>query len=278
MAFVANFVSKTADLTAAPENLPSVRLLYGGRGILSRWEVPMRKISLWHLYHNLSSGGRLILPDRHVDMLPEKIYFIPGYTPFAVTLTAGTMEHCYVDFEILGADFENIEKKLFEFSAADYQQQLSACFDNGFSSLACCSLIFSLLQKIVPHSYRKTFETVSDPRIKAALNLIESAFEDRQYRHLTNADLSRSACVSIDTFRQLFQKEMKVSPQRYILRKKLELAKKMLLSSGICIDEIAVLSGFGDRYQLTKHFTAEFRQPPARLRKNFRNSRCLTLE
>ena len=278
MAISTKFVSKMADLTARPENLPSIRLLFGGRGVLSRWDVSMRRIGLWHLYRNLTPGGRLILPDRTVDMSPEKIYFIPGYTPIAVTMTTKTMEHCYVDFEIIGQDFENIEKHLFEFDAADYRQQLADCFGGGFSSLACCSLIFSLLHKIVPHSFRTAFETVSDPRIKTVLEMIERAFAARQYQHLTNRALSRQTCVSVDSFRHLFLKEMKVSPQRYILQKKLALAKKLLLSGNVSIDEIAVVSGFGDRYQMTKHFTAEFGQPPARLRRSFQKHKLSTME
>ena len=92
MAIATKFVSKVADLTARPENLPSIRLLFGGRGVLSRWDVSMRRIGMWHLYHNLTPGGRLILPDRTVDMSPEKIYFIPGYTPIAVTVTELTVK------------------------------------------------------------------------------------------------------------------------------------------------------------------------------------------
>lgn len=278
MAFMVNFVSKMADLTQKREKLPSVRLLFGGRGIISDWRVPMRKSQLWHLYHNLTPGGRLILPDREVDMSPDKIYFIPCYLPFATAMTSKTMEHCYVDFEVMGAEFEMVEKRLFEFDAADYRHQLNACFSSGLSMLACCSLIFSLLNEIMPSSSLQNFDHVSDPRIRAVLNWIAESFAAQRYHLLSNEALSRKAGTSVGNFRHLFQRELKVSPQRYILRQKLDVALKLLLSSSLNIDEIAIMSGLGDRYQLTKHFVSEFKKPPARMRKDFLKKNSLTLE
>lgn len=256
-----------ADFSKSVEELPSLYLRFGGRGILSRWELSIRKNPLWHVYHNLTTGGRLLFPDGVVDMQPDKVYLIPIYTHFGITMTEPLMEHCYVDFEVIGTECEKIEKKLFEFDAEPYKHQLEACFGSGFSSLAACSLIFSLLQKIVPNTYVDQQIRIGDPRIKKAVEYIKRSAAANRYENLNNQQLSKYAGTSQGNFRHLFLKEMKISPQKYILGLKLEAARKLLLSSSISIEEIAFMTGMGDRYQLTKHFKAAYNEPPARFRK-----------
>ena len=58
------------------------------------------------------------------------------------------------------------------------------------------------------------------------------------------------------------------SPKQYLLKIRMEYAKKLLLETNMTIDEIALASGFMDRYHFSKAFKSYFLYPPVMFRKD----------
>lgn len=67
-----------------------------------------------------------------------------------------------------------------------------------------------------------------------------------------------------------FQKEFGKSPARYILDKKMEIAKAMLLG-GDMVGEVADKLGFYDAYHFSKVFKKYYGYPPSAIRKDIIN-------
>lgn len=57
--------------------------------------------------------------------------------------------------------------------------------------------------------------------------------------------LAQQACLSRRSFDRHFKKEMGISPKKWLLQKKTELAKDYLLNSDLSIEDVAEVAGFG---------------------------------
>ena len=100
--------------------------------------------------------------------------------------------------------------------------------------------------------------------------MIASAVDyiDRNYK---NSDIKisflASVCkISTRYFCELFSAFFGVSPKEYIIRKRIESAKNMLISSDDKISDIAENCGFSDVYYFSKVFKKEFNETPSAFR------------
>ena len=114
-------------------------------------------------------------------------------------------------------------------------------------------------------------ETISDqkenPSIQQAITFLNDYFT-------TNIDLSRLASsigYSLDHFRFLFKNETGISPKKYILLKRLELAKKQILYTDYPLREIAENCGYIDYYQFSTYFKKQTGKSPAEFKKINKN-------
>ena len=62
--------------------------------------------------------------------------------------------------------------------------------------------------------------------------------------------------VSEQYFRRLFKKEFNISPKQYVIKRRIEYAKALIITRYFSIQEISNLCGYNDQ----KHFSAEFKK------------------
>lgn len=83
---------------------------------------------------------------------------------------------------------------------------------------------------------------------------------------ITAADIAARFWVSQSTVSQLFRKKMGVSFYRYVTRRRL-LESRLLIKSGIPMEQVSISVGFQDYSTFYRAFRAEFGQSPAQYRK-----------
>ena len=83
-------------------------------------------------------------------------------------------------------------------------------------------------------------------------------------------ELAKMCCQSISTFKRHFRARYSMSPHRWFILRKLDIAYKIILERDIAIVELTKLCGFNN----SSHFIALFRKrygiSPARLSKQLR--------
>jgi AraC-like DNA-binding protein len=79
-------------------------------------------------------------------------------------------------------------------------------------------------------------------------------------------EMARSFHLSPDHFTRVFKAGKGVSPREFIIRARIDSARRLLLSSSHSITRIAALTGFGDVY----HFSSQFRRRTGRSPTQFR--------
>ncbi|MEL6989852.1 MAG: helix-turn-helix transcriptional regulator, partial [Bacteroidota bacterium] len=74
--------------------------------------------------------------------------------------------------------------------------------------------------------------------------------------------------LSLSTFKRTFKEHYASSPAKYIKKRKLERAKKLLLSSNLRISDIAYDCGFSDLAHFSKSFLQAYSSSPRDFRLN----------
>ncbi len=80
-------------------------------------------------------------------------------------------------------------------------------------------------------------------------------------------DLAHECFVSADHFTRLFRQVRGVTPREFILRQRIDAAKRLLLASSHSVGRIAQLTGFSDIYHFSRQFKAHAGRSPTRFRK-----------
>ncbi len=99
-------------------------------------------------------------------------------------------------------------------------------------------------------------------RIERTLNHIHTHLA----HPLTNQDLAGIACLSPARFHDVFRQSTGVSPQQYLTRTRLKMAKRLILQ-GMSLSDTALEVGFSDQSALGRAFQKAYAQSPGQWRK-----------
>ncbi len=104
-----------------------------------------------------------------------------------------------------------------------------------------------------------------DPRIIKASEYIDLNFNNKNCLDIA----SKESMLSRRRFNELFKKQLNITPNRYLINKRIEYATQLLTLNNqpISIAEISEICGFGDIYYFNKVFKAETGLTPGKYRK-----------
>jgi ABC-type sugar transport system ATPase subunit len=103
---------------------------------------------------------------------------------------------------------------------------------------------------------------IADPIYKARLRIEERAKDS----DVDFQEIADSLFMSYDNFRRRFKQQTGLSPHRYFLKQKIELAKELLLFSDLEVKEVAERIGFADPYYFSRVFKEWTGASPAQFR------------
>lgn len=89
-------------------------------------------------------------------------------------------------------------------------------------------------------------------------------------RPLGLPDLARHAAMSVRTFTRRFRDEVGMSPNRWLTQQRVELARRLLESTDLPVDQVAQNVGIGSASSLRLHLGAALGVPPSTYRRTFR--------
>jgi AraC family transcriptional regulator len=127
------------------------------------------------------------------------------------------------------------------------------------ASFALKELLIRLSQTQARDMLEKTYKTLAgNNRIAFVVDFIKNNIRE----NLNLEILSEKACMSKAHFSRCFKQELGLSPMEYILKERLNLAKKHLLSGGFQIQEVCLMSGFNNTTYFIRAFKNEFGVTP----------------
>jgi AraC family transcriptional regulator len=87
------------------------------------------------------------------------------------------------------------------------------------------------------------------------------------------ADLARECGLSTGYFSRAFRQTTGITPHQWLIRRRLERARQLLLGNGLELADIALVCGFVDQSHFTRVFAKIEGDSPGKWRKRHRNSR-----
>jgi AraC-like DNA-binding protein len=139
---------------------------------------------------------------------------------------------------------------------------------SDYSSLVCRASLHMLLTTIV-RDYRSHNEKRGDgpPCISDAIQKTVCSIHDHLEEPLLVEELAQIACMSETSFRKRFRKEIGCSPHDYMIYRRMQKAKKLLLRSDQSIINIAFSLGFSS----SQYFATVFKRKTGLSPKAFRD-------
>lgn len=112
-------------------------------------------------------------------------------------------------------------------------------------------IIFQLLSRLFKFAHPAII--TKDKRIEEAIDYIRKHMSET----IDLETMVRSTCLSKDHFIRLFKKETGLTPQKYIIKKKLERAQLMLVTQETTTKNIALALGYEDLSYFCRLFKKE---------------------
>ena len=262
---------------------------------LSMWECNEMSFPYWRLYWNKTPNGEISCLDQSYVMDIDSIFLIPPFTPFnthirdhariteGINVAGSRIEktndedelakeyllHLFIHFN-MGVPYDRVLPGIYKIEInREQQNRLKKVTDflkteNVNFPLNLNLYLHSIITEHIAHLKEELWQTTTiDKRIIDVIRLIERELD----KNPSNDDLAKYINMATNSFIRLFQKEMHVSPQYYIMRQKIDRACLLLLHSDLKIDNIAWSLGFSDRYHFSKVFKKVVSKSPADYRK-----------
>lgn len=245
---------------------PDVRILIMMRRMIDNWHYDTINPPYWRFYWNSTPGAVILYKGDTIKLTPKVFAMIPPNTMAAQRMVGPPISHFFTHF-IVKAPFSRLHSKIYTFDArpellapikalpANVSDHLTG---NLNTTMAVLGVIHCLLAKI--------------PATELAPVMVSSEFEEsltfiesHTGESLSNRQIARHMGTSVNTMLRKYQKELGMSPQTYLRRKRMEVACALLHERQLSIEQIAEATGFCDRYYFTKSFKKFTGVTPARL-------------
>ena len=220
----------------------------------------------WIIYWNPTPGLMLNVDGEEFAPDPDKIYLFPPYTRFH-----GKFCKPFIQFAVhflAEAPFDRVNNRMLVMPSDNIVpliMKLSPSNTELQNIILLQQIILNVLGKIPIEAFLPQKKPLLDPRIKEILKYINSHPGERH----TVEGLSGKVKMSVNNFHRRFLLGTGVTPKQYLLKIRMEYAKKLFLEAEMNIDEVASASGFLDRYHFSKTFKNYFLFSPAAFRKKF---------
>ncbi len=246
---------------------PDVVLLFCARQLIRKWDIPNLAAPFWRIYYNYNEGASIIRHKKETPLVPGKFYLISPDTEYGARLKT-PFDHFYIHFQA-AKPYDFCTDRVYTYEAEPRDQQVMAqicslnedLHENARSiSLLIHELCIRALQQVPSGDLRKSY---SDRRVIKTVNFIE----DNISRPISNEELASPFGMNVNSFARLFREQTGLSPQAYIVQRRIQEACLLLRFTDLSIDEIAEKTGFCDRYYFTRIFSGQRRISPAAFRK-----------
>lgn len=229
------------------------------------------------LYYVKSGNGVLQFKDRQIQIQAGYAYLIPPYQ-LVSHHCKGEIDFTWVHFqasvdtgldlfmlygEALGIDCKelpHIQEEFLKLADLSQHQNVSAKFTRT-------QLLLSLLNPFIKE-FEKSQQGLHSFRHQALLPAL-TMINENVINTPDVKEMAESANISPEHFSRKFKAAFNISPKRYILQKRIALAKQKLLVANANIDQVAEQCGFCDIFYFSRVFKHEVGITPSAFRKEY---------
>jgi len=227
--------------------------------ILDSMYIHQKNTKTWNTGRNFAALSFRVCSDAVLASNGKEIQTSDGYVAYVPSgveymRTASIDELYVVHFDTSDYVGERIEgfQAVETDTLKELFQKLYECWEKrevGYKYR--CSAYF---YEILCVCYRQNQKNnVKNEKIKGAVEYLEANFKNP---NITVSEIAKRSYMSEVYFRKLFRKEYGISPQKYLIKLRLQHAVGLMASGYYTLQEIADMSGYNDY----KYFSVEFKK------------------
>ncbi len=249
-------IQECAELSRKIFN-PDLTVKFIGYHLIEKWDFKSLSAPYWRLYRNTQGVAKLYFPSKAtaqeiVTMTPGEILLIPPDTNF--DSEGSSLVHFYLHFTArppyyqMKQHFFRLPPKSFINTLIDQVAEAvtKKQWINEISLLG--HTLASQVLSTIPE--KSLVNLVTERRVVLAMSLLEKNFP----RNTSNRELAHLTKMNPNALTRLFKVHTGVSLQEYFKNLRMSRAGDLLLHSDKTIGEIAVETGYVDRFQFSKAF------------------------
>ncbi len=250
----------------------------------------------WHDYYQFiyvrKGSGYVFAAGEKLAVSENDVLIIKRNEPHTFAVDSDKLETYEVKFIIMDdeSDFLNGEERYFcrdtdgSIRHALRQIERESETVDGFSrdvvSVEMCKILLlmqremSRNREIADIKETQDVDEVNDD----LLEKVKSFIDDNISKNITVKDVSDYVCVEYKYFSHHFALRYGMRLKQYIRRKRVELAKEMIVNTDMSMTAIAEKYGFGTIHYMTRVFKSEENISPTEFRRRFKNSHAVMLD
>ncbi|MDU0355126.1 AraC family transcriptional regulator [Paraglaciecola aquimarina] len=229
------------------------------------------------LYYVRSGEGVLQFKDKKITLKAGHMYLIPAYQ-LVSHYCIGKIDFTWVHFQaridagldlfMLYGEALSLDCNLLPHIENDFLALVELCkSDSPRSTFSRTKLLLSLLDPAM-EAFEKSNEGLHSFRHQSLLPALTMINEN-----VVNApdvkEMAEAANFTPEHFSRKFKAAFNISPKRYILQKRIALAKQKLLLANVNVEQIAEQCGFCDIFYFSRVFKQEIGLSPSAFRKEY---------
>ena len=141
----------------------------------------------------------------------------------------------------------------------------SDLFARSMASSLACALVINLLRK-----YRKKIVVKHDKRVNRQIDYIKSYMDANYHEDIKLEDLSAMAYMNKFHLISEFKQSYRITPIEYLILKRIEVSKNILISTNHTMEEVSAIVGFNSQSYFNQVFKKKVGETPSQFRKKHR--------
>lgn len=138
-------------------------------------------------------------------------------------------------------------------------------FARSLANATATTLVINLLRK-----YRKDITIKRDKKVNRQIDYIKSYIDSNYNEDIKLEDLSAMAYMNKFHLISEFKQSYRITPIEYLILKRIEIAKSLLISTNHSMEEISAMVGFNSQSYFNQVFKKKAGQTPSQFRRKHR--------
>ena len=138
-------------------------------------------------------------------------------------------------------------------------------FSNSLANAVASTLVINLLRK-----YRKSITVKHDKKVNRQIDYIKSYIDTNYNEDIKLEDLSSMAYMNKFHLISEFKQSYRITPIEYLILKRIEISKNLLISTNHTMEEISALVDFNSQSYFNQVFKKKVGQTPSQFRRKHR--------
>lgn len=250
----------------------------------------------WHDYYQFvyvrKGKGAVVVNNKEIPVCENDAIIIKKNEPHTFHVFSEKMETYEVKFIIIDEknDFLDSDERYFCHDRAgsikhalrqiEHESDEVDEFSRDVVSVEMCKILLLMKREFTKQREIKDIETINmDDEIgDELLDKVRSYIDENISENITVKDVSEHVCVEYKYFSHHFALRYGMRLKQYIRRKRIELAKDLIVNSDLSMTEIASKCGFCTIHYMTRVFKTEENISPTEFRRRFKNKYAIMLD